>query len=98
MSTPPPLGEAQTALRAVQRMRALLACEGWTEGMAVHLRNQRDKLAARILDDDTLSHEEREKLRVEYRVHRDLLTWAETTLEAQGAVLESLMSREGPPH
>lgn len=89
-----PLGEAQTALLAVNRMRSLLACDGWTEGMAAHIQKQRDELAARILDDDSLGTEERERLREAYKVHRDLLAWPERTLEAQGSVLKATSGGE----
>lgn len=70
-------------------MRALLACEGWSQGMAAHIQRQRDTLATRILDDDSLIPADREKLRESYKVHRDLLAWPERTLEVQMGVLGS---------
>ena len=95
MAVDPPIGEAQTALRLVSQMRSLLACEGWA-GMREHLIEQRDALAARILDDDSLSGDERETLRVQYKVFRDLVNWPQQALEAQQSVLERSGGSDDP--
>lgn len=90
------IGEAQTALQTVRQMRALLASEGWT-GMEAHLRSQRDKLAAEILDNDGWSKKERELIRARYKVFRDLVTWPEETLNAQLSVLQASRDTSDTP-
>jgi hypothetical protein len=89
---PAPIGEAQSAVQLVRQMRALLSCEGWA-GMSAYLLGQREKLARSILDDDSLSKKDRDKMRAQYKVFRDLAAWPAETLQAQLSVLES--SRQG---
>lgn len=87
MTDPAPIGEAMTALRTVKAIRALLACEGW-EVMWEHLKKERDEATRMVLEEE-MSHEDREKKRAEYRVYQSLLTWPQRTLDAQLSVLES---------
>ncbi len=82
------MSESQTALGLVRSLRALLASEGWTGAMAPHLTRERDRLMARILEEDTLAPGERDSLRLQYKVFRDLLRWPALTLHAQLQLLE----------
>lgn len=87
-------GESQSALQIVQSLRRLLACDGWHDTFAIHLAQKRDQCAARILDDNTLPHQHRDLLRVEYQVYRDLLLWPGKALQCQLALLEAAPAHE----
>jgi hypothetical protein len=82
-----PIGEAQTALLALKNARALSVSSGWLDGLKAHLCVKRDALAARVLDDDSMSHEQRESLRIEYKAIRDVIAWPESTISAQTRVI-----------